>query len=120
MPMSTPPQPKPAPRFGLAAALRTLVLAAVLLLPVAALMGAFDRLAIPGARLGGNLARSMSGALENAARLVRAQPPSSDALAIAAEATPEGHWRFVSRAGEVFTAGTAEEMKRAAPLLYPY
>ena len=119
MPMPDPPHPDAASRSGLAALVRTMVLALILLLPVAVMMGAFDRLGVPGTKTGGDLARSMSGSLENAARLVRSLPPRADALAIAAEATPEGHWRFVSRAGEVFTVGTAEEMKRAIPLLHP-
>ena len=116
MPMPDPPHPDAASRSGLAALLRTLLLALILLLPVAFLMGAFDRL---GTKTGSDLARSMSGALENAARHVRSLPPRPDALAIAAEATPEGHWRFVSKTGEVLTAGTADEMKRAIPLLHP-
>ena len=39
--------------------------------------------------------------------------------ALAAHATPEGHWQFVNREGQVFTAGTADEMKRAMPALVP-
>jgi hypothetical protein len=120
MSMPSPSRSATAPRSTLAAILRTVALATVLLLPVAILMGAFDKLAVPGARRGSDPSQPISGALDNAARLVRSLAPSTDALAIAAEATPEGHWRFVSRAGEVFTAGTAEEMKRAVPLLHPY
>lgn len=39
--------------------------------------------------------------------------------ALAAHATPEGHWTFVNREGETFTAGTAEELKRVATALAP-
>ncbi|MEQ1669709.1 MAG: hypothetical protein ABL893_02510 [Hyphomicrobium sp.] len=39
--------------------------------------------------------------------------------ALAAHATPEGHWQFVNREGQVFTAGTADEMKRVLPALSP-
>ena len=40
-------------------------------------------------------------------------------MALAAQATQEGHWRFVNRAGEIFTAGTPDEMKRAVSVLHP-
>lgn len=39
--------------------------------------------------------------------------------ALAAHATPEGHWQFVNRDGQSFTAGTPEEMKRVLPSLAP-
>lgn len=39
--------------------------------------------------------------------------------ALAAHATPEGHWQFVNREGQTFTAGTADELKRALPTLSP-
>ena len=37
--------------------------------------------------------------------------------ALAAHATPEGHWQFVNRDGQTFTAGTADELKRAGAAL---
>ncbi len=39
--------------------------------------------------------------------------------ALAAHATPEGHWKFVNREGETFTAGTADELKRVGASLAP-
>ena len=39
--------------------------------------------------------------------------------ALAAHATPEGHWQFVNREGQVFTAGTPDELKRVMPSLAP-
>ena len=39
--------------------------------------------------------------------------------ALAAHATPEGHWKFVNREGETFTAGTADELKRVVASLAP-
>jgi hypothetical protein len=39
--------------------------------------------------------------------------------ALAAHATPEGHWQFVNRDGQVFTAGTPDELKRVMPSLAP-
>lgn len=45
--------------------------------------------------------------------------PVSARSALAAHATPEGHWQFVNREGQVFTAGTADEMSRVAAALLP-
>ena len=60
------------------------------------------------------------GALDNAAAHVKALPAMpADRPALAAQATQEGHWRFVNRAGETFTAGTPDEMKRVASVLLP-
>ncbi len=39
--------------------------------------------------------------------------------ALAAHATPEGHWQFANREGVTFTAGTADEMQRVLPALAP-
>ncbi len=39
--------------------------------------------------------------------------------ALAAHATPEGHWTFVNRKGETFTAGTTDELKRVGSSLAP-
>ena len=39
--------------------------------------------------------------------------------ALAAHATPEGHWQFVNREGQTLTAGTADEFKRVVPSLSP-
>jgi hypothetical protein len=58
-------------------------------------------------------------ALDRVAAHVRALPPRPEATALAAEATPEGHWRFVNKAGETITAGTPEEMRRVVSLLVP-
>ncbi|MEI9901609.1 MAG: hypothetical protein WDN31_17530 [Hyphomicrobium sp.] len=56
--------------------------------------------------------------LERAAEHIRSLPASSGA-ALAAHATPEGHWKFVNRNGDVFTAGTPEELQRVLPTLLP-
>lgn len=60
------------------------------------------------------------GALERSAAHVKALPPAPKGqAALAAHATPEGHWTFVNKAGETFTAGTPDEMKRVAATLVP-
>src|SRR5262245_2047747 len=58
-------------------------------------------------------------ALAKVAAHVKALRPKPDAIALAAQATPEGHWRFVNKAGETITAGTPEEMRRVVSLLVP-
>ena len=65
-----------------------------------------------GARLG-------AGALDRAAAYVKSLPPPAEGAALAAHATPEGHWKFANRDGEVFTAGTPAELQRAVPTLLP-
>ena len=39
--------------------------------------------------------------------------------ALAAHATPEGHWQFVNRDGQTFTVGTPDELQRVLPALTP-
>ncbi|MFA5901194.1 MAG: hypothetical protein WC829_19000 [Hyphomicrobium sp.] len=57
--------------------------------------------------------------LEGAATYVRSLPGTGNGAALAAHATPEGHWKFVNRDGDVFTAGTPEELQRVVPMLLP-
>src|SRR4051812_36896737 len=63
---------------------------------LAKVMGAAEQAAPRAGRLGG-------GALENAALHLRSLPVRAEGgAALAAQATQEGHWRFVNRAGETF------------------
>ena len=57
--------------------------------------------------------------LERATAVIERLPATAKGSALAAHATPEGHWKFVNREGEVFTAGTPDELKRAVPTLLP-
>ena len=57
--------------------------------------------------------------LASAASTLRALPGNATTPAIAAHATPEGHWLFANAAGEAFTAGTPAELKRAPAVLAP-
>ena len=59
------------------------------------------------------------GGLDRAAAHVKALPSATKGAVLAAHATPEGHWKFVNRDGEVFTAGTPDELSRAVPTLLP-
>lgn len=54
------------------------------------------------------------------ARHVKTLPAEAGgAAALAAHATPEGHWRFTSRSGEHFTAANPAELERAVATLLP-
>ena len=64
-------------------------------------------------RPGGN------GALERLAARLRDMPAAASPATLAAQATPEGAWRFANRAGEILTAGTPDEMRRVASVLLP-
>ncbi len=57
--------------------------------------------------------------LDRAAAYIKALPSAGEGAVLAAHATPEGHWKFVNREGDVFTAGTPDELKRAVPTLLP-
>jgi hypothetical protein len=63
--------------------------------------------------------RRASVALEVAHRYARAVPARADTVVLAAQGTQEGHWRFVNRAGEMFTVGNPDEMSRVVAVLYP-
>src|SRR5262245_56538931 len=95
---------------------RGAALAVLVLLPIAVQAGWLDRLFGPG---DGAVRGRHDPAFEAVIRHVRALPVKADGVAVAAQATPEGHWRFLNRAGEIITAGTPEEMKHAVGLLFP-
>jgi len=59
------------------------------------------------------------GALDNAAAHVATLPKLSSGAALAAHITPEGHWKFASREGQVFTAATPDELARVGTALAP-
>ena len=59
-------------------------------------------------------------ALDEATAVLRRLPATGDRrLALAAHATPEGHWKFTNRDGDVFTAATPDEMGRVTRSLAP-
>jgi hypothetical protein len=95
--------------------LRTLALAAVLLLPVAIMAGWLEKIAGTGVRS----ASPISPALESAVRYVRGLSARGDVVALAAQGSPEGRWRFVNKSGEMFTVDTPDEMKRVMAVLHP-
>src|SRR6185295_3545319 len=90
------------------------MLAALLLLPVAVQAGWFTKVMGAAEQAAPRTAGLGAGTLGHAALHLRSLPAKTDGAALAAQATQEGHWRFVNRAGETFTAGTPEELKRVA------
>ncbi len=79
----------------------------------------FSKLAREAGEVGTKAAKYGVGELDRAAAHVKALPSAAKGAALAAHATPEGHWKFVNREGEIFTAGTPDELKRAVPTLLP-
>jgi hypothetical protein len=97
-----------------------LMLAALILLPLAVQSNWLTRFIGTTERAGNPIAaRTDSAGLEKAAAYMKALPDRPDGAILAAQATQEGHWRFVNKAGETFTAGTPDEMKRVASVLLP-
>lgn len=67
----------------------------------------------------GKLGKLALGPLDAAAAYVARLPPVSKGAALAAHATPEGHWKFANREGEIFTAASPDEMARVGAVLAP-
>lgn len=59
------------------------------------------------------------GVLSDAATFVAKLPAAGKGITLAAHLTPEGHWRFVNRDGQAFTAAGAEEMALVVKSLEP-
>lgn len=98
-----------------------LVVAAAL--PTLSEAGWLSRVVREAAEGGGGVASKIGktgvGALDNAAAHVAGLPKLSSGTALAAHVTPEGHWKFVNREGQVFTAATPEELARVGTALAP-
>ncbi len=68
---------------------------------------------------GGRAVRHGVGSLDNVAAHIKALPHKPDSHVLAVGATPEGHWRFINRAGETITAASPEELRRALAIVAP-
>ena len=69
---------------------------------------------------GGDAARLGGGALDEVVGVVTGLPKGlKGRTALAAHATPEGHWTFTNADGAKFTAASADEMGRVASALAP-
>lgn len=80
------------------------------------------KLAREAGEAGGGAAKHAGGALDNLggmARHLKSLPDDPKITVLAAHATPEGHWKFTNRDGEVFTAANADEMSRVVKTLAP-
>lgn len=101
------------------------VLALVVVAPLSTPSGAgwLSRIVREAAETGGGVASKAGktgiGALDDAAAHVAALPKLPSATALAAHVTPEGHWKFANREGQVFTAATPEELARVGTALAP-
>jgi hypothetical protein len=78
-----------------------------------------SRILVSAEKAGSRVARSGTTLIENAAASLKTLPADVKAPALAAHVGSEGHWTFVNRAGERFTAAGHEELKRAAAMLAP-
>lgn len=111
------------PRFRTPSTLRfatLLALVSLLLGPTTpAAANWLTKLAREAGEAGGKGGKLGLGALDNPAAFVKALPAGEKGVALAAHATPEGHWRFVNRDGAEFTAGTPDEMGRVGQALAP-
>lgn len=80
------------------------------------------RLAREAGEAGSSGARYAGHGLDNLGGITRhlkSLPHDTKSVALGAHVTPEGHWKFTNRDGEVFTAANAEEMARAVKTLAP-
>jgi hypothetical protein len=98
-----------------------LVLLTTLVAAVPAAANIFTSILREAGEAGGKAAShsaSHLGAVAKAAEHLKALKAAPKG-ALAAHATPDGHWQFVNRDGQVFTAGTPDELKRVLPALAP-
>lgn len=100
-----------------------MVLAAATTLAVPSEAGWLSRIVREAADGGGGAASKLGkaglGSLDSAAAHVAALPKVGAGTALAAHLTPEGHWKFVNREGQVFTAATPDELARVGAALAP-
>ncbi len=114
----------PMRRMHWAAGLATMLLVAALGMGDQARAGWLSRLTRVAGETGGaagvgKVGRLGLGALDNAAAHVAALPKIGKGTALAAHVTPEGHWKFANRDGQVFTAATPDELARVSATLAP-
>lgn len=109
----------PTHRTWVAFAAVLLALAAHLAWPPPAAANWLTKIAREAGETGTKVGKLGLGAIDNAASHIKALPHVEKGAALAAHATPEGHWQFVNRSGEVYTAGTPAEMGRFVSTLAP-
>lgn len=108
---------------GWAAALAMGIALAGSALATSAGAGWLSRIAREAAETGGSVGTKIAplgiGALDNAASVVASLPKLSKTASLAAHVTPEGHWKFANREGQLFTAATPDELARVRTALLP-
>lgn len=116
----------PASSHGLSVLAKAWVCLALVLvagfLPSRAQAHWLTRLAREAGEAGGGAARHAGHGLDNLggiSRYLKSLPHDAKSIALGAHATPEGHWKFTNREGEVFTAANADEMARVVKTLAP-
>ena len=72
-----------------------------------------------GGGVAGRIGKTGVASLDNAAAHIATLPKLSTGTALAAHLTPEGHWKFVNREGQVYTAATPDELARVGAALAP-
>lgn len=99
------------------------VLVAALVFSVAPVGGAqaswLTKILREAGEAGGDAARRGAGQFDEAVSALGKLPKKFSAGAVAASVSPEGHWTFVNRGGQRFTAATPEEMARLPQALFP-
>jgi hypothetical protein len=70
-------------------------------------------------KAGSKAVRHGGGVLDDTLVHLKAVPVGPRGTALAADVGAEGHWTFVNRAGERFTAGTPDELGRVTSVLAP-
>lgn len=112
------PSPRFAPRFAQIAH-RTTMAPALLATAIALTVMPPRAAAAEWPAIFGQPAPAERQELPDAITALKALPASANAPALAVHVTPEGHWLFTNAAGEAFTAGTPDELKRAPSVLAP-
>ena len=68
---------------------------------------------------GGDAARRGAGQLDEAAAVLKKLPDDVSTGAVGATVSAEGHWTFINRTGQKFTAASPDEMARLSSTLFP-
>ncbi len=92
---------------------------AMVFVPSSAHAGWLTRLAKEAGEAGGGSARKGAGQLDEAAANLGKLPKVASAGAVAASVSGEGHWTFINKTGQRFTAANDAEMARLGPFLFP-
>lgn len=109
-------------RFGAIALAASVTVGALLVSASGAQANFLAKLLREAGEAGGSVARHAGrGAddLGGLSRHLKSLAQEADGVALAAHATPEGHWKFSNRDGEVFTAANPQEMSRVVANLAP-